>query len=63
MAEVQSLLRAQNSAFKADDQDQYNVANANLIRSIKAAKKAYEKKVESHLADNSPNRYGGGYST
>ncbi|KAF7650679.1 hypothetical protein LDENG_00122050 [Lucifuga dentata] len=52
--EVQSLLRARNSAFKSGDRAQYSAARADLQRGIKAAKEAYKRKVEDHLTHNNP---------
>ena len=53
-SEVQSLLRAQNAAFKTKDNALYSVARADLRRGIKGAKQAYKRKVEGHLTNNNP---------
>jgi len=52
--EVQSLLKARNSAFRSGDKAQYSAARADLKRGIKAAKENYRRKIEDHLQQNNP---------
>ena len=54
--EVQTLIRARNSAFRAEDRDLYSTARADLRRGIKLAKDSYKKKIEGHLTDNNPHQ-------
>lgn len=54
--EVQSLLRARDTAFRSGDTSMYSTAQADLKRGIKNAKWAYKKKVEDHFLDNDPRR-------
>lgn len=49
--EVRELLRARNTAFKSGDKEALKSARANLHRGVKAAKRAYGQKINSHFTD------------
>ena len=52
--EVQTLIRACNSAFRTGDRALYSTARADLRRGIKQAKVSYKNKIEGYLTDNNP---------
>src|SRR4029434_7717560 len=49
-------LRARSAAFNSGDPDQYKKTRYNLLRAIKAAKRAYRNKVESSYHGSDPRR-------
>lgn len=54
--EVRELLRARNTAFKSGDKDALSAARANLNRGMRAAKRAYGQKIQSHFTDTKDSR-------
>ncbi len=54
MKEVQTLIRAHNSAFRTGDRALYSTARADLRRGIKKAKVSYKNKIKGYLTDNNP---------
>ena len=55
-AAVRTHLRARSAAFNSGDPDQYRKARHDLLKTIKAAKRAYRTKVESSYHGSDPRR-------
>src|SRR4029434_1191370 len=55
-AAVRTNLRARSAAFNSGDHDQYRKTRYDLLRAIKAAKRAYRTKVESSYHGSDPRR-------
>lgn len=55
-AEVRSLLRARDSAFRKGDTEALRVARRNLSTGIKRAKADYALKIQGHFSTNDPQR-------
>lgn len=54
--EVHELLRTRNTAFKSRDKDILRSARANLSRGVRAVKRAYGQKIQSHFTDTKDHR-------
>lgn len=55
-AEVRSLLRARDAAYRSGDATAYSIARSALRSGIKAAKLEYRQRIETHFSNSDPRR-------